>query len=131
MENKFTDSEIMKALECCKSENGYDCEECPCQSVTYKQGDGGCCNAVMGYALDLINRQKAEIEGLQRQLHEGIDLSDTALKVVKSEAIKEFAERLKEIYKSYDPNVGAVYKSALFKAIDNLVKEMEGKDGLY
>lgn len=56
----MNDNEIVKALECCTSENGKDCEDCPCKNFTYKRGNGGCCNSLMEYALDLINRQKAE-----------------------------------------------------------------------
>ena len=41
--------------------------------------------AVVDWAIDLINRQKAEIERLLQKLQQA-----------KSEAIKEFAERLKK-----------------------------------
>lgn len=37
-----------------------------------------------------------------------------------------FAEKLKDLYKDYDNNVGAVCKLVLFKDIDNLLKEMVG-----
>ncbi len=59
---RLTDEQVIKALECCKSENGNDCEDCPCQNITYEQGNGGCCNALMESALDIINRLKAENE---------------------------------------------------------------------
>lgn len=58
----MTDNEIIKALECCQSENGNDCENCPYSVVVYRQGEGGCTNKLMQDALDLINRQKAELE---------------------------------------------------------------------
>lgn len=49
---------------------------------------------------------------------------DVAIKRAKSEAYKEFAERLKAKYVDYDNNVGAVGKIALYKDIDNLLKEL-------
>ena len=60
----MTDNEIIKALECCRSENGNDCENCQYTKVVYRQGEGGCTNRLMQDALNLINRQKAEIERL-------------------------------------------------------------------
>lgn len=48
----MTDKEIIKALECCKKD---DCDNCP--------NDFGNCYANLAeYSLDLINRQKVEIE---------------------------------------------------------------------
>ena len=67
-----------------------------------------------------IMRLKHEIERLTLENLQMI----ASIKNLKSEAIKEFAERLKEPYKDYDKNVGVVGKTALFNDIDNLVKEM-------
>ena len=55
-EHKFTDEEIIKALECCCKDNYEgDCPKCPLQL-------NGNCNVILAeHALDLINRQKAEI----------------------------------------------------------------------
>ncbi len=50
----MTDNEIIKALECCEKD---DCDNCP-------NDFGNCYANLAGYALDLINRQKAEIEAL-------------------------------------------------------------------
>lgn len=55
-EHKFTDEEVIKALECCVAEGCPACDECPF--------DGVCCdgtNKMLNNALDLINRQKAEV----------------------------------------------------------------------
>ena len=54
----MTDNEITKALECCIND---DCDNCP---DTF----GNCEHNAMRNALDLINRQKAEIERLNEQL---------------------------------------------------------------
>ena len=85
--NKLTDEQIIKALECCASNK--DCVSCPYYEKTY---------CVDADALDLIKRQKAEIETLR----EKYDRARYNLQAVlderadHSEAIKEFAERLKE-----------------------------------
>lgn len=79
-------------------------------------------------ALDLINRQKAEIERLEKVLN-GRDQLVNALnkcyKQAKSEAVKEFAEKLKEewfnnYYNSPDVDFD--------EFVDNLLKEMVGED---
>jgi hypothetical protein len=86
---------------------------------------------------DLINRQREEIERLGSLVEELADgneawVSDNCdlrkkLKTAKSEAIKEFAERLVAIYendKRYDrPNAHTLVMT-LFYHIDNLAKEM-------
>ena len=53
--NKLTDNEIIKALKICTSED-LGCQDgCPYIS-------GGCVSEIKKHVLDLINRQKAEIE---------------------------------------------------------------------
>lgn len=59
MERKFTDDEIVKALNCCGSEN---CRGCPYWN--YKCHGG---NQMIRDALDLINRQKARIKELEER----------------------------------------------------------------
>lgn len=58
-DKKFTDEEIIETLECCAYSDG--CERCQCS----KQCDGA---EHLINALDLINRQKAEIERLRSEL---------------------------------------------------------------
>lgn len=48
----MTNKEIIKALECCKKD---DCDNCP-------NDFGNCCANLAGCSLDLITRQRAEIE---------------------------------------------------------------------
>lgn len=109
------DNEIIKALECC---TGYvnDCFNCP-----YRK-DEFCDTSFPRDALDLINRQKAENERL-KNYNENLLSANTALSnevlETKSEAIKEFAERLKNL--SRFTNSDKLY-------IDNLVKEMVGEN---
>ena len=54
----MTDEQIVKALECCANwESDKSCEDCPANTYGF-----GCANKRAKYSLDLINRQKAEIE---------------------------------------------------------------------
>lgn len=79
-EHKFTDEEIIKALECCCKDNYEgDCPKCPLQL-------NGNCNVILAeHALDLINRQKAEIAFWQ----------DAAANA-KREAAREIFEEIEE-----------------------------------
>lgn len=80
-------------------------------------------NRIVRKAEEEINRQQAEIEELEKRIAE-------VNKTIKSEAYKEFAERLKNKIKTecnpygkptfdYDTSI------AIMRYIDNLVKEME------
>ena len=94
----MTDNEIIKALECCKKD---DCDNCP-------NDFGNCYANLSGYSLDLINRQKAEIERLKecpKCIYEydgktteycvqGPCSNFKTVEQTKSEAIKDFADRL-------------------------------------
>ena len=74
--------------------------------------------------LDLINRQKAEIERLKKELTEyklRLKMSECTVDETKSEAIKEFAERLKE---KLQWDVEFENMIVFENDIDNLVKEM-------
>ena len=84
-------------------------------------------NRIVRKAEEEITRQQAEIERLQNTINDILDrqpiLVERAEKYAKSEAIKEFAERLKEIVKFTDDT----YECWEIEGyIDNLVKEMIG-----
>ena len=64
----MADEQIIKALECCATDDGDDCFQCPYGNIVYKSGNGGCVNRCRKDVLDLINRQKAEIERLNVEL---------------------------------------------------------------
>ena len=110
----MTDNDIIKALETCLSyEYISDCEKCQYFAV-------GCQDKLIEQALDLINRQKEEIERLKDYPYTTqIEVSKKLESQIKSEAITEFAERLKDIYKVHD---------GLHITINNLVKEMVGEN---
>ena len=102
----MTDNEIIKALECCKTPECSNCAKCP------QQGLGtDCLGELITATLDLINRQKAEIESLiagQETLQKELP------KVIKAEAVKEFAEIIVADYPEME------------YYLDNIKKEMVG-----
>lgn len=105
----MTDSEIIKALECCKYD---DCNNCPNVS-------DNCHANLVDYVFDLINRQKEEIERLKEFIVE----TRRCDKELKAEAIREFAELLKNDW------IGNLYYCEdldITDWIDNLLKEMGG-----
>ena len=112
----MTDAEIMKALECFAIDK--DSDETYCVGCAFET-KGLCCeNCSEGIAkasLDLINRQKAEIERIEKE-------KNTFAKRFYKEGIKDLAERLKEELRLSTGNNGGFVPSM----IDNLVKEMAG-----
>lgn len=91
----MTDEQIIKALECCKI---GECDDCPFYGVKED-----CEVEIPEEALNVIYRKKAEIE--------------QEIKEIKTEAIKEFAVKLKNGV----PQETGVIRC---KDIDDLVKEM-------
>ena len=104
----MNDSEIIKALECCYVL--HQCEDCPCD---YDTNGKTLCNEVGANILGLIKRQQAEIDRLNIDLmamrgaansykahYEDLKSENLEtikiLKTAKSEAVREFAEKLKE-----------------------------------
>ena len=111
-EKKFTDNEIIKALECCTTK-GVSCKDCP----AFVKVDRSNCRQVLIGALNIINRQKAEIERLQSGVIEQHNAITEMIKQAKVKAVKEFALELKRI-----PRI-SVYKNE----IDNLLREKVGE----
>lgn len=121
----MTDSEIIKGLERCK--NGL-CVGCHFGAVA-----ADCLTIMTTNVLDLISHQKAEIERLKEKNEslETLVLSygDYVTKT-RAEAIKEFAERLKE--NKIDIDVSFDYGKTIYTEavpvieLNNLVKEMVG-----
>ena len=129
-DKKLTDSEIIKALECCSNNVLYEqCVGCPYEK--YLDKGHTCIIKATKNALDLINRQKAEIEELDYKLgallcyvtNGKLSKSTYPLATMttavddaitddcndaKSEAVKEFAQRVKD-------------------DIDNLLNELVGE----
>ena len=128
----MTDNEIIKALECCGCDN-YQCDNCP---YAYKT-----CT-VYKDSIDLINRQKAEIERLREETAELIDdryatqllchliKKEDDTRNVRSDAIKEFAERLKNAFPeaNRDNKCPAIYIDDYCYIIDECAEEMVGEN---
>lgn len=60
----MTDNDIIKALECCDTREW--CNDCPLKDNDY------CKDVLSEQSVDLINRQKAEIERLHKQIEADI-----------------------------------------------------------
>lgn len=134
-DKKLTDEEIIKALTELSRYTGFQ--------KKYTQ--------VLNATLDLIKRQKSEIERLKSANDEKFrqwdmlaektkthyaNLYNEAKDKLKAEAYKEFAEELKNILRNIPKwnvkklnfnNVGFSYDDVFF-SIDNLLKEMLGEE---
>lgn len=116
------DEKLMKVLECCAND---DCGNCPTQVKHCRQ------HAMLN-ALDLIKRRDEEIEEQDQAIINALH----HMKVVRAEAIKEFAGRLKTypidcnlplLGLETKQEIEAYFNSVMKKidnAIDNLVAEM-------
>ena len=116
----MTDNEIIKALGQCETQK--TCSDCPYFEKI------GCKKHLYQDAYTLINRQKEEIERLKGW--ENL-LKSEKHSLIKSEAIKEFAKRLKnKIITECNPYGKPTfdYDTSIWimRYIDNLVKEMVG-----
>lgn len=129
----MTDNEIIKALECCFGGEGL----CPRQQCPFYEK---CKNdeSLAMYALDLINRQKAEIKEKDEMLSAQADIIRTLERVLedKKAEIERLQKRLELAEQCITEVEDAAYRGGsndyIDSAIDrynNLVKEMteEGK----
>ena len=138
---KLTDEQIIKALECCST----DVQENPCPKCAF-YNKHRCSTLMLNAASDIINRQKVKIKSLKQIINEQdkevLKLQNRIIfwrknlnyqpEKIKSEAIKDFAERLKEKVKMYNSegvDEGDLIDDLLtvgetVEIIDNLVKEM-------
>lgn len=149
----MTDTEIIKALEYC-SQQGVtsECERCKVKK--------GCRSELIVNALDLINRQKAEKETMQSYidcLKAEIERLEDLNKCyytscqqiaksnheIKAEAVKEFAERVKEKFACLEyviqtnrktlpiervkAEIDAVLQNGCSNVVDKILKEMVGE----
>ena len=67
----MTDNEIIKALECCKKNEKHStceyCKECPASWCDLKDNEDNCYDVLYSRSIDLILRQRAEIEKLKTE----------------------------------------------------------------
>ncbi len=90
-DKKFTDEEIKSSLEVIATTQ--NCNECKIRNC--KWGTCNCSQITANVALDLISRQKEEIERLKNRDMQ-VEVSDKLEREIKAEAYKEFAEKLEE-----------------------------------
>ena len=116
----MTDNDIIEGLRCCN--NGL-CEICPYHEEEFL---ADCREQNGNDALDLINRQKAEIERLKRILGGTSKVLSETCAGVRVEAIREFAEMLKKnAWKRSEYVDGRfVFREYTAEEIDHLAKEM-------
>lgn len=129
---RFTDEQIIKALEYCSA----DVRENTCPKCAFYKKHR-CSTLMLNAVSDLINRKNAKIEELKTEIERMENQNtlllkkkckdiNTARKIIKSEAIKEFAERLKRTSIGLEIGDDKKFKMTVVStvAIDNLVKEM-------
>lgn len=119
----MNDNDIVKALEICN--NGYCYRDgCPLACGLEDDSIDKCKSELSKAALDLISRQKTEIERLKKGWR--ADVVETAK--AKSEAIREFAELLKknaQKFTEYDEGGwGCTVYAVKVEDIDNTVEGM-------
>ena len=106
-DKKLTDAEIKRALEYCRD-----------------------CSANLNVEIiDLITRQQAEIDRLNKEIQitkDAYTMLQTKIEIIKSEAIKEFAEKLKDKSFKTIRNYGLTKDVVEVSTINNLLKEMVG-----
>lgn len=131
-DKKFTDEEIIRNYEWCIGCTSDRCRECTMDE------EGFCEEELQDLVLDLINRQKVEIERLQKEVNLVSalfqDLQERTDEI-KAEAYKEFAEKIKKSIKENvdeawhrDDGNGIYDAEYVLDDIDNLLKEMVGEE---
>lgn len=143
-DKKLTDEEIIKALECCISTTTEEaCAGCPFNKQKLCDKDQW---ALERYALDLINRQKAEIEKMKEcpkcvyeydgevteYCVQGPCPNFKTVEQIKTEAYKEFAEKLEEklcdCRTVSDGEYCGFDCGDIHECFDDLLKEMVGEE---
>ena len=130
----MTDEQIIKALDCCHSELGNMCSICP----LFDPDNDYCEDELHKNALNLINRQKAELERLKKNIDGRNIFTTNHMKVIWVQAMKEFAEELEYFVlnedievvepkcKDYESYINGAnqFRHQIKNGINNIVKEM-------
>ena len=102
------------------------CAGCPLKPK--RQEDANCIDKLVTNTIDLINRQQKQIDVLNTNCMSMCQSMPNMAKAERAEAIKEFAEKLKDRKTSYYDDDGWLEEYVRLETIDNLVKEMVGAD---
>ena len=126
-DKKFTDEEIKSSLEVIATTR--NCNECKIRNC--KWGTCNCSQITANAALDLINRQKAEIEKLK-----GSTIVSNIMKIqrikrdAKAEAYKEFATKIYQAFAIENTRDGYLdctpNYTRLMECVDDVLKELVG-----
>lgn len=98
-ENKVSDDEIISSLKVIATT--HNCSECKIRNCRW--GDCNCSQITANAAIDLINRQKTEIEQWKEEANKYQNLWCIAIddiETAKSKAVQEFAEKSKNILRN-------------------------------
>ena len=114
----MTDKEIIKALECCGNVVTSTCKGCP-YHITH---NANCVKALMHDALDLNNRQQAEIEELKKVVID--DYASEYDSKIRAEAIKEYKNKVENDIVFL---LGKSNCTDFLETLDYRYKEMVGK----
>lgn len=115
-DKKFTDEEIIRNYEWCIGCTSDRCRECTMDE------EGFCEEELQDLVLDLINRQKAEIEKLKGSTIVSNIMENQR---IKREAYKEFAEKAAiELTNAYSSE----YAHWIDDTLNNLLEELVGDD---
>ena len=127
----MTDNEIIKALECCIAPK---CGECSIfNNSEIRRVPGRCIVTLEKNALDLINRQKAEIERLSSFVTEercyeiAREMIPQFVSQARADAIKEFMEMLTKVWGHYPLNF-MTSVDAFYSTVKQIAREMVGED---
>lgn len=143
---RYTDEEIIKALECCLCDNS-ECLQCDNKELCKIEHDELAVKTLglINRKMEEINRLKAEIERIQKaRLKQAQFLAEQKaqkyelmkkLSQAKAEACKEFADKLKEIVRQNDYPLAdklnsidrGMFTIGFEQAIDEVLKEMVGE----
>ena len=118
----MTSEQIIKAMICCTNFPVCDRDNCP-------YGESTNCATMLGKdVVELINRQKAEIERLKKLLAESEANENKAAKRFYKEGVKDFAKRLKNITSSIVLSGGKhKYDVVTTQGIDYVLKDLAGE----
>lgn len=108
----MTDNDIIKVLEYCTTD-GW-CSNCPHEKKCIE-------DEITQLALDLINRQKAEIEVKNKLL----DIAEEKFETIKADTMQEFIKRFEKKIKDVKFTIGQTWE--IKSAIKEVVKEMVGE----
>ena len=136
----MTDNEIVKALEYCFTN---DWNRTKCDKCKFYTGTTQCVEDLKSASIYLIKRQQADIERLKCEMGKllpkdcaytvQMEVSNKLETQIRAEAVREFAERLKNKIKTEcnpygKPTFDYDTSLAIMRYIDNLAKEMVGEE---